>query len=469
MEKTTAEFIVVANRLPVDRQIDLDGSATWRTSPGGLVTALEPVMKARGGAWVGWHGAPDEQVAPFEHDGFLVKPVPLSTQEVQEFYEGFSNATLWPLYHDVVVLPEFHREWWHSYRAVNARFADAVAQIAAPGATVWVQDYQMQLVPKMLRELRPDLRIGFFLHIPFPPMELFVQLPWRTQIVEGMLGADLIGFQVPGAAQNYLRLARRLTGTKTAGDRVLLPDGRTVAVRAYPISIDAESFHALGQLPEVLTEAAQLRNDLGNPKKVFLGVDRLDYTKGIRSRIKAFGELFLSGELNPDDYVFLQIATPTREKVEEYRKLRNDIDQMVGRINSEVGRIGDPVMIYRHQSFTRQQLAAMYQMADVMVVTPLRDGMNLVAKEYIACHSADDGALVLSEFAGAARELKQAYLVNPYDTDSFKRALVQAATEVGRKRRSRMRALRKQVFSNTIDLWASNFLGDLHSSGGGIR
>lgn len=458
-----AEFVVVANRLPVDRVVDDSGEQTWRTSPGGLVTALEPVMETQGGAWVGWHGAPDETVESFEHQGYVVKPVALSASEVQEFYEGFSNGTLWPLYHDAVAFPEFHREWWDSYVIVNQRFADATAEVAAKGATVWVQDYQLQLVPSMLREQRPDLKIGFFLHIPFPPLELFMQLPWRKQIVEGLLGADLVGFQVPGGASNFIRLAKRLVGVQTTRDTITLPDGRLVRAKAYPISIDADSFQKLSEDPEVLAQTEMLRHDLGNPQKVFLGVDRLDYTKGLRQRVKAFGELFLSRQLDPDECVFLQIATPSRERVEEYKRLRDDIDLMVGRINSEVGRIGDPVMVYRHQSFTRKQLAAFYRLADVMVVTPLRDGMNLVAKEYIATHGSDNGALVLSEFAGAANELKQAYMVNPYDTNGMKDAIMLAATDSIRRRRSRMRAMRKQVFTNNIDAWASSFLGDLEA------
>lgn len=456
-----ADFIVVANRLPVDRFVDSDGSAVWRTSPGGLVTALEPVMRAEGGAWVGWHGAADEFVEPFDHDGYQIVPVPLSELEVEEFYEGFSNATIWPLYHDSVAFPEFHREWWRTYKAVNARFAAAVAEVAAPGATVWVHDYQLHLVPSMLRALRPDLRIGYFLHIPFPPSELFMQLPWREQLIDGLLGADLIGFQIPSGARNYVRLARQLAKVKGSGDTLKLPDGRTVLVKAYPISIDTPSFVALSEDPEVIEEAKQLHLDMGSPKKVFLGVDRLDYTKGLRHRIKAFGELFESGELSPDDCVFVQVATPSREQVEEYQRLRNDIDLMVGRINSQVGKIGDPVIIYRHQSFTRKQLAALYRLADVMVVTPLRDGMNLVAKEYLACHGSDDGALVLSEFAGAALELKQAYLVNPYDTDALKSTLVRAATDTRAKRRSRMRSLRRQVQTHTISNWAATYLADL--------
>ena len=455
------DFLVVANRLPVDRRTDADGNPIWRTSPGGLVTALEPVMKRKGGAWVGWHGAPDETLEGFEHEGYQIVPVPLSTQDLEEFYEGFSNATLWPLYHDCVAAPKFHREWWDTYRDVNQRFARAAAEVAAEGATVWVQDYQLHLVPAMLRELRPDLRIGFFLHIPFPPKELFQQLPWRKELVEGLLGADLVGFQLPGGASNFIRLARRLSGVDATGDTITMPDGRTVKARAYPISIDADGFAALAEDREVKAEAQALREALGNPQRIFLGVDRLDYTKGLRQRVRAFGELFRDDELDPSENVFLQVATPSRERVEEYRKLRDDIDLLVGRINSQEGDIGRPVISYRHDSFPRTTMAAMYSIADVMVVTPLRDGMNLVAKEYIACHPDEDGALVLSEFAGAAKELKQAYIVNPHDLNGMKKTLVQTTTDSPKQRARRMRAMRKQVFSHQIDDWANDFLTDL--------
>src|SRR5215218_7528505 len=282
----TADFVVIANRLPVDRVTSPDGATMWRTSPGGLVTALEPVMRRNGGAWIGWHGAADEKLKPFEHNGLHLVPVPLSEEEVAEYYEGFSNSTLWPLYHDVVAPPEFHREWWDAYVRVNRRFAERAAKIAKPDALVWVQDYQLQLVPSMLRELRPDLRIGFFLHIPFPPAELFQQLPWRRQILEGLLGADLIGFQLPDAAANFVRLVRQRVGHKTHRDLVYLPDGRTVRAAAFPISIDYQGFEELARSESVQERCRTIREALGDPRKIFLGVDRLDYTKGIYARLR---------------------------------------------------------------------------------------------------------------------------------------------------------------------------------------
>ncbi|MCG5213943.1 trehalose-6-phosphate synthase [Streptosporangium sp. KLBMP 9127] len=453
-----SSFLIVANRLPVDRV----GEAEWRRSPGGLVTAIAPVMQRRDGAWLGWHGAPDEQLEPFENDGMHLIPVPLSATEVELYYEGFSNATLWPLYHDVVATPIYSRVLWDAYRTVNERFAQAAADAAAEGAVVWIQDYQLQLVPAMLRRLRPDLRIGFFLHIPFPPSELFTQLPWRREILEGLLGADLVGFQRPGGASNFIRLSRRLLGLQHQKHEIYL-DGRVIRAEAFPISVDFGELDSLVREPRVIERAKEIRAELGEPEYVLLGVDRLDYTKGIGQRLKAFGELLADGSIKPGEAAFVQIATPSRERVEEYRRLRNDIELRVGRINGEQGEIGTQPVQYLHQSYSRQELAALYLAADVMVVTPLRDGMNLVAKEYIACRHDLRGALVLSEFAGAADELRQAFLVNPYDVDGLKRAMLTGMRATPHELARRMRSLRRRVATYNVDRWAGEFLTALES------
>jgi trehalose 6-phosphate synthase len=456
-----ADLVIVANRLPVDRVVNDDGSEGWRRSPGGLVTAIEPVMRRNDGAWIGWSGSADSQPEPFVEDGLSLIPIPLTETEIEEFYEGFSNATMWPLYHDVVAKPEFHREWWDAYVRVNERFAAKAAQIAAEGAMVWVHDYQMQLVPAMLRELRPDVRIGFFLHIPFPPAELFQQLPWRRQILEGLLGADVVGFQRPGASQNFVRLVRQRVGHKTHRDRIYLPDGRVVQAGSFPISIDTAELDALARSESVGRRAAEIREQLGNPKKVLLGIDRLDYTKGIYDRLRAFGELVADEEVPIEDTVFVQVATPSRERVDQYRLLRDEIDRLVGRLNGDLGRIGSPVIHYMHTSYPKEEMAALYRAADVMVVTPLRDGMNLVAKEYVACRYDDQGALVLSEFAGAADELRQAYMVNPYDINGMKQAIVTAMNAQPRELTRRMRAMRKTVAEHDVKDWADRFLAVL--------
>jgi trehalose 6-phosphate synthase len=452
------QLVIVANRLPVDRVELPDGSLGWRRSPGGLVSAMDPVMRDRNGVWIGWPGGTETGLEPFEDDGLSLIPISLTATDIEEFYEGMSNATLWPIYHDVVAKPEFHREWWETYVDVNRRFTEKAAEVAEKGATVWVHDYQLQLVPQMLRELRPDLRIGFYLHIPFPPTELFAQLPWRRQVIEGLLGADLVGFQMAGGAANFVRLVRQRVGHKTHRDMVYLPDGRKVRAAAFPISIDTRAFEELARSESVAERAQEIRDALGNPSKIFLGIDRLDYTKGIHARLRAFSELIADGHVDVDDAVFVQVATPSRERVEQYRILRDDIDRLVGRINGDLGRIGRPAISYLHSSYPREEMAALYRAADVMVVTPFRDGMNLVAKEYVACRYDDDGALVLSEFAGAADELRQAWLVNPYDINGMKAALLDACRADEKERTKRMKAMRKTVLRNDVAAWASHFL-----------
>ncbi|NGP04904.1 trehalose-6-phosphate synthase [Rhodococcus sp. 14C212] len=468
-----SDFVVVANRLPVDLERLPDGSTRWKRSPGGLVTALEPILRNNRGAWVGWAGVADAELDPIVEDGLELHPVPLSGQEIADYYEGFSNATLWPLYHDVIVRPEYRREWWNTYVEVNRRFAEATAKAAAQGATVWVQDYQLQLVPKMLRMLRPDLTIGFFLHIPFPPVELFMQMPWRTEIVEGLLGADLIGFHLPGGAQNFLYLARRLAGHQTSrgtvGVRsklgVVQVGFRAVRVGAFPISIDSGQLDERARRKSIRDRAKQIRKELGNPKHIMLGVDRLDYTKGIDVRLDALLELIAEGRVDPAETVMVQLATPSRERVESYVQMRGAIEKTVSRINGEYAEVGRPVVHYIHRPIPRDELIAFFVAADVMLVTPLRDGMNLVAKEYVACRSDLGGALVLSEFTGAAAELRQAFLCNPHDLEDVKDKMEAALNQSREDGRRHMRALRRQVLAHDVDRWARSFLDALAHQG----
>ena len=468
-----SDFVVVANRLPIDMERLPDGTVDWKRSPGGLVTALEPLLRRRRGAWIGWPGVVDEDVdvedEPIDDEDLRLHPVRLSADDVEEYYEGFSNAALWPLYHDVIVKPIYHREWWDRYVDVNRRFAEAAARAAAKGAVVWVQDYQLQLVPAMLRKLRPDLTIGFFLHIPFPPVELFMQMPWRTEIVKGLLGADLVGFHLPGGAQNFLYLARRLIGASTSRGSVgvrsrfgeVQLDDRTVRVGAFPISIDSADLDHKARGRSIRGRAKEIRTEIGNPRKVLLGVDRLDYTKGIDVRLKALAELLAEGRVKGEDTVLVQLATPSRERVESYQKLREEIERQVGHINGEYGEVGRPVVHYLHRPVPRDELISFFVASDVMLVTPLRDGMNLVAKEYVACRSDLGGALVLSEFTGAAAELTQAYLVNPHDLEGVKDAIEAAINQPADEGRRRMRALRRQVLVHDVDRWAMSFLDAL--------
>ncbi len=469
------DFVVVANRLPVDAIVADDGTSTWRRSPGGLVAALTPALKGKPAAWVGWSGRAADEVAegtdaplPNDDDELALIEVSLTREEVELYYEGMSNTTIWPLYHDAVATPAYHRHLWTAYRAVNRRFADDVAAVAAPGATVWVHDYQLQLVPRMLRELRPDLRIGFFLHIPFPPIELFMQLPWRSEIIWGLLGADLVGFQIPDDAVNFIGLAARLCDAMVDGDDLVVtesapdePNTRRVKAKDFPISIDYSAIDAIAHSPEVQARAKEIRAELGNPVTLVLGVDRLDYTKGIGVRLTAIDELLEDGSLDPGSVVFFQIATPSRGNVEEYQRIRDEIELAVGRAVGRYGSVGANPVQYLYQTLDSAELIAFYEAADIMLVTPLRDGMNLVAKEYVAARVDGDGALVLSEFAGAALELTQAWLVNPYDADGVKGAILAAVHASPEDRARRMASMREHVRTHDVQRWAESFLSAL--------
>ena len=457
-----AEFVVVANRLPVDHTTDADGADAWRRSPGGLVTALEPVMQKADGAWVGWAGQPDVELEPFEFEGTLLVPVTLSAEEVELYYEGFSNDTIWPLYHDVIAEPRYSRVWWDAYVRVNRRFAEAAAEAAEDGATVWVQDYQLQLVPRMLRDLRPDLVIGYFHHIPFPAYGLYSQLPWRRQVLEGLLGADVIGFQRVADAGNFARAVRRQLRYETKASGILVPEAdgtsRRSLAKAFPISIDASSYIELAQREDVKERARQIRESLGNPKRIFLGVDRLDYTKGIRHRLKAYGELLTEEKLSVQDVTLVQVASPSRERVAAYIQLRDEIELTVGRINGDFDTMGHTAIRYLHQAYPREEMVALFLAADVMLVTALRDGMNLVAKEYVASRVDNRGVLILSEFAGAADELGTAVRVNPHDIEGLKEAMMRAVEMTPGEQGRRMRAARRRVLEHSVEDWSREFL-----------
>jgi alpha,alpha-trehalose-phosphate synthase [UDP-forming] len=461
------DFVVVANRLPVDRVEKPDGTVDWRPSPGGLVAALEPVMRKASGAWVGWSGSAGEAPEPFDADGMRLLPVGLSADEVAEYYAGFSNATLWPLYHDVIAPPRFHRQWWRTYQQVNRRFAEAAASETADGALVWVHDYQLQLVPAMLREMRPDLSIGFFNHIPFPGYEIFAQLPWRRDIVKGLLGADLLGFQRQQDVTNFLRACRRAADRPTRGATVTA-DGasaeRKVRAGVFPISIDSASLEQMARRRDVQARAKEIRAALGEPEVVLLGVDRLDYTKGILHRLKAYGELLAEGRLGPPSSVLVQVASPSRERVEQYQVLREEVEATVGRINGDYSLLGHPAVHYLHHSYPREEMAALYLAADVLLVTSLRDGMNLVAKEYVACRLDETGALVLSEFTGAADELTAAYTVNPHDIEGLKDTIERAVRADRAELRRNMRSLRRRVREHDVAQWADDFLSALDAA-----
>ena len=452
-------LVIVANRLPI-RRVGSGAGARWEPTAGGLVTAMEPVLRDRPGAWVGWTGQAGKAPRKIDYNGMKVHAVSLSDREVDAFYHRMSNRTLWPLYHDAIRTPEFDHAWWEPYVEVNERYARAAAAASRPGDLVWVHDYHLQLVPQMLRRLRPDVRIGFFLHIPFPPEELFAWLPWRREVVLGLLGADVVGFQTAAGARNFSRAARMYTAADGT-DAELQHEGRAVKVGSYPISIDFDWYHRAASGEAAPAEALEIRRRIGPSRKIMLAVDRLDYTKGIDARLRAFELMLRRGKVGVDDCVLMQIAAPSREPVREYIEMRTRIERMVGRINGEFGEPGRVAVDYFRRSYSHEALIPYFRAADVMLVTPLRDGMNLVAKEYIATRVDSTGVLVLSEFAGAASELRRALLVNPRDIRGMADAFEEALTMPRREASHRMAILRMIVRRHDVHDWARNFIGAL--------
>lgn len=450
----STRIIVAANRLPVRR-----AESGWERSPGGLVSALAPILQKNNGVWIGWSGVADEEMAPFHHDGIDHIPVGLSTEEVEDYYLGFSNETIWPLFHDAIRTPDYHRHWWRAYRAVNQRFADLILAEARDGDLVWIHDYQLLLVPGMIRQLAPELKTRFFLHIPFPPVELFARLPWRREVVEGLLGSDVLGFQTPRGARNFRAAATTFTDATDATSE-LRYEGRSVEVVATPISIDAAEFARIADSAHTSRRVAAIRSELGDPEIILLGADRLDYTKGIDVRFRAYESMLLAHPELAERTKFVQIGVPSRATIRDYVEMKEDIEQLVGRINSTQGSRHYVPIHYIYESLSMEDLVAYYRLADVMVVTPLADGMNLVAKEYVASRTANDGVLVLSEFAGAAQELTDAVLVNPFHVDGIAEKMLLAIEMDPDERQRRMKSMRSKVLEHDVHRWAASALAD---------
>lgn len=460
-----ARLLIVSNRLPVTIHSE-HGQISVHPSAGGLATAMKGPHRDSDALWVGWPGevgrVSDEQLRQIGKalaDQRLV-PVPLSSNQVKRFYEGFSNGVLWPLYHyDTEKVLRDAWANWNTYVEVNRQFAEAAAVNAGPGDLVWIHDYQLSLMPAMLRRIRPDLTIGFFLHIPFPSSEVFRILPWRNEILEGMLGADLIGFHTFAYMRHFRQSLTHVLRLSPRSDTLTIAD-REIRLGVFPIGIDAAYFTGLAGDPEVQKEAERLKAETGG-RKLLLGVDRLDYTKGLPRRLLAV-ERFLERHPEWRDRIrYLQITVPSRTQVESYARLRKELDEIAGRINAAHGTFGALPVHYLLRSVDDRALSALYMAADVMLVTPLRDGMNLVAKEYVAMHPKDDGVLILSEFAGAAAELTESLIVNPFDLDQLAQYIKRALTMPASETRRRMRQLRQRVLGYDAFTWTEEFLGRL--------
>ena len=457
--------LIVANRLPVTVQVT-DAGVDVHKSSGGLATGLLRPHEQSGGLWIGWSGASDhlteQQQAQLDQQltSMRLVGVPLTDDQVTRYYEGFSNGVLWPLFHYLVDQMPLQVRDWEPYVEVNELFAAKVAEHYQPGDLIWVHDYQLLLLPELLRKRLPDARIGFFLHIPFPSEELFRTLPERERLLRGMLGADLIGFHTPAYLRHFAASLTQLLGLTVDIDRVTLSD-REVRLGVFPMGIDAQSFAQLARDPEVQAEAENLRGH--DEVKLLVGVDRLDYTKGIPRRLLAYERML---ETHPDlreRVRLIQVAVPSRTGVEAYQEFRSLVEGLVGRIN---GNFGTPRWVpvhYIYRAMSERELVALYRAADVMLVTPLRDGMNLVAKEFVASRIDEDGVLVLSEFAGASWELAEAIQVNPYDVEATAESYYRALGMTPEERRARLAPLRTRVETYDVHHWAKTFLEQLET------
>jgi len=452
--------LIVSNRLPVTARI-VGGEVRLQESDGGLATGLRSVHEDQGGLWIGWSGLTDRAalrghhvIASRLHDVGALS-VPLSEEEVAGYYRGFSNSALWPVLHDCLRQPLVGGRDWELYRAVNERYADVVAEHLRAGDRVWIHDFHLMLLPRLVRDRCPGARIGLFLHTPFPPAESFATLPEASALLEGVLGANLIGFHTRDYGRHFTAAVKLILGRPTANYETEA-DAHQPSVFTCPMGIDVPFFAAWTRKPAVITEAAQIRGDCGGP--LFVGIDRLDYTKGIAERLRAFERLL---ELEPGlrgRARLIQVAVPSREDASGYTENRRTVEALVARINHRYGDDEWTPVEYRYRRVDTATLVALYRAADVMLVTPVCDGMNLVAKEFVACRDDEDGVLVLSSWAGAAAELHAAVLTDPNNLDDLVRAYRAALEMSAVERRVRMRHLRLTVETHDVFQWSKRFL-----------
>jgi trehalose 6-phosphate synthase/phosphatase len=456
--------LIVSNRLPTKVSRTPEGALQFSPSEGGLATGLGSIYRRGDNVWVGWPGqyldsAEEEAQVTEQLHADHMQPVFLTEQEIKDFYEGFSNETLWPTFHYFAQYAQFEPHTWEAYEAVNRKFCDAVAALAGPEDTIWIHDYQLLLLPGMLRERLPEATIGFFLHIPFPSYEIFRAVPWREQLLRGMLGADLIGFHTYGYMRHFLSAAERLLGLNRQEGLVDF-NNRAVLVDAFPMGIDYERYAELAASEEARRLEHEYRQALQG-QQVVLTIDRLDYTKGIAQRLRVFDLLLQRHPELHGHVTLLMLVVPSRDKVAQYAALKEEIDELVGRINGQYRTINWSPIQYFYRSYPIEELSALYRLADVGLVTPMRDGMNLVAKEFIASKLDQHGVLVLSERAGAARELSDALIINPTDTEQVAETLYQALTMPEDEQQQRMQGLQALVKRYNIHAWVDVFMDRL--------
>ncbi len=467
---SSERLVVVSNRLPVTLRRSPAGGWKAEHSPGGLATAMDPILKQSEGIWIGWSGDTSDPADPSrqeivgrwaERDRLI--SVELPAEMANLYYEGYANQVLWPLFHQFPTLMRFSPEAWTAYRQANERFRDAVVANYRPGDLIWVHDYQLMLLPRLLREALPEAVIGFFLHIPWPSSEVFRILPRRDELLDGLLGADLLGFHTHSHLQHFRSSLLRILAVDSRFDRVEI-GGRAVRLGVLPIGIAPEEFTGALRKKEARDYRAQIERRYAG-RRILLAVDRLDYTKGIPLRLRAFRRLLAIAPELRGRVVLVQVAVPSREHIGSYKGLNRDVSELVGDINGEFGTPEWTPVVYIRRGMPRPNLAALYAAADIGWVAPLRDGMNLVAKEYVASKEGADGALVLSEFAGAAEEMGEAFPVNPYDEERTAEVIRRVLALDPEERRSRMAALNARVLKNNVFAWAERFIAGLREAG----
>jgi len=455
-----AKTIIVSNRLPV-KISEENGEYTYKASEGGLATGLGSIYREGDNIWIGWPGLPiskgeDRQLIEQNLAKESMKPVFLTPKEIEDYYEGFSNETLWPNFHYFNQYIVYNEELWKAYQKVNKKFAQAVIDVMEPEDTIWVHDYQLLLLPELLRQHSPKLSIGFFLHIPFPSYESFRLLPWRRELLNGMLGADFLGFHTYDDMRHFLSSVNRLAGLGNSNGQINV-DSRKVMVDALPMGIDYDKYKNSAASPETLAREVRYRTSIGS-SDLILSIDRLDYSKGIPQRLKAF-ELFLKRYPEFREKVsLLMVVVPSRDSVGKYKELKEEIDLLVGRINGHFGRLNWTPIHYFYRSFPLPALSAFYRMAKVGLVTPMRDGMNLVCKEFIASKLDKKGVLILSEMAGASKELSDAILINPNDLEQFVGALKDALEMPEKQQIQQMNTMQKSLQRYNIHRWVNLFM-----------
>lgn len=464
-----AKTIFVSNRLATTAKLSPEGDLSFNRSVGGLATGLSSIHEQEDSLWIGWSGVTSDEVSDelsSEISDTLLEEyksvaVDVSSEELELFYAGFCNRTIWPLFHYFTTFVDYDERTWRAYEAINEKFFHKVAAYAEDGDLIWVHDYQLMLLPRLIKERFPNSPVGFFLHIPFPSYEVFRHLPWRNEILNGLLGSDLIGFHTYDYARHFLSSIRRLLGYEHRLGNITLED-RVASVDVFPMGIDFDKYNESSLQPEVKKHYQQVSDELAG-QKMILSVDRLDYSKGILARLHGFRRFLQENPDYREQVTMVLIVSPSRENVDEYQYLKREIDELIGEINGSYQQMGWTPIWYFYRTRPFDELTALYQRANLLLVTALRDGMNLIAKEYVAAKRDETGIVVLSETAGAAREMSEALIINPFDEAGIASAIKEGLEMPEEEQKERNRRIRQRLSRYNVEYWAKDFVAKLQN------